>query len=139
MVGRFLRLPAHDRALLFSAMRLVLFIRAALWVFPYRVVRQRLLQHRASKTQNSDCLRIAWAVSAVSRYIPGATCLTQALAADDLLRTYGYEPSIHIGVARNRQKVLEAHAWVEIQGRIILGNAGVERFTPLQRESGGVI
>lgn len=139
MISRFRRLPAHDRALLLSAGGLVFLIRVALWVLPYRVVRQWLIRHRETKRPTYDCSRIAWAVSAVSRYVPRATCLTQALAAEDLLHTYGYEPSLNIGVAKNHSRGLEAHAWVEVQGRIILGDAGSERFTPLERTRGGVI
>jgi hypothetical protein len=138
MIGRFLKLPAQDRALLISAGLLVSSIRAALWVLPYRIVRQRLNRRRGISVNACTCSRIAWAISTVSRYIPGATCLTQALAGEVLLRTYGHEPSLHIGVAKINSRALEAHAWIEVQGKIILGDAGTERFTPLRAPGGAV-
>jgi hypothetical protein len=137
MIGRLLRLPAQDRALLVSAGLLVLYIRMALWVFSYRIVRQRVNRRRGISVNACPCSRIAWAISTVSRYIPGATCLTQALAGEVLLRTYGHQPSFHIGVAKSNSRALEAHAWIEVQGKIILGDAGIERFTAL-RAPGGV-
>ena len=138
MIGRFLKLPARDRALLISAALLVSSIRAALWVFPYRMVRRRLARRQGVSGNACDCSRIAWAISAVSRYMPGGTCLTQALAGEAMLRSYGYEPSLHIGVARSNSRALEAHAWIEVQGKIILGDAGTERFTPLRAPGGAM-
>jgi hypothetical protein len=137
MIGRFLKLPAQDKALLISAALLVLSIRAALWILPYRIVRGRLDRRREVRVNPFSCSQIAWAIPAVSRYIPGATCLTQALAGEVLLRTSGHEPSLHIGVAKPNSRVLEAHAWIEVEGKIVLGVAGTQRFTPL-RAPGGV-
>jgi hypothetical protein len=34
-------------------------------------------------------------------------------------------------VAKGRQGRLEAHAWVESDGRIIVGGVGAELFTPI--------
>ncbi len=137
MIRRFLQLPVQDRALLISAGLLVLSIRAALWVLPYRVVRQFLNRSRGISVEACTCSRIAWAISAVSRYIPGATCLTQALAGEVLLRKSGHQPTLHIGVAKLNSRALEAHAWIEVQGKIVLGDVGTERFTPM-RAAGGV-
>ncbi len=136
MTGRFLRLPAPDKALLMTAAVLVISSRVALWLFPYRVVRERLNRRKTISKKTLSCSRIAWAISAVSRFVPGATCLTQAVAAEALLRSHGYAPNLHIGVTKNKSQALEAHAWIEVHGDIILGNAGVERFTPLRAPGG---
>src|SRR3954468_11959023 len=119
MTGRFLRLPASDKALLMTAAVLVIYTRVALWLFPYRVVRERFMRRRAVGGKNPSCSRIAWAISAVSRYVPGATCLTQAIAAEALLRSHGYTPNLHIGVTKTKSQALEAHAWIEVQGDIV--------------------
>lgn len=75
--------------------------------------------------------RIAWCVSVASRYIPGATCLTQALTAQIFLVRRGYDSVLRIGVGRNPQGIFAAHAWVEQEGRVIIGEFGYEEFTPL--------
>ena len=60
-------------------------------------------------------------VRTVSRFVPQATCLTQALAASLLIRYDGQESELKIGVAKDDRSRLIAHAWLEMDGRIILG------------------
>ena len=76
--------------------------------------------------------RIGWAVSAVSRIVPGATCLAQALAAEYLLVGAGCPAVLHIGARNDEASGFEAHAWVVSDGEIIVGDVGVDRFTPLE-------
>src|SRR3954453_11602233 len=123
MIRRFLKLPARERLLILEAAILVASVRAALWVIPYRILTKWLRGRGEPRGEIYTCPQIAWAVSAVSRYVPKSTCLTQALAAETLLRKYGHQPSVHIGVAKSDAQSLEAHAWVTVQGRIILGDS----------------
>ena len=66
-------------------------------------------------------MRIAWAVTVATRYIPGSKCLVQALAGRKLLATYGILSAIHIGVAKDSKNWLNAHAWVEAEGKTAIG------------------
>jgi hypothetical protein len=87
---------------------------------------------RAVGTGQPSVERIAWAVGAASRYVPTATCLSQALAAQVLLARHGHPASLRIGVARGAAGRLEAHAWIESRGRIVIGGtADLARYTPL--------
>jgi hypothetical protein len=79
---------------------------------------------------------LIWAVTAASRYVPGATCLAQALAAQVLLGRTGYPARLRIGVAKGEERKFEAHAWVESQGRVVIGGPGLGRFTPLTTLAG---
>jgi len=63
---------------------------------------------------------IAGAVRSAARLVPGASCLTQALAARVLLEQGGHSSRLHIGVSREHGD-FEAHAWVEHDGSIIIG------------------
>jgi Transglutaminase-like superfamily len=63
--------------------------------------------------------QVAWAVRLASRYVPGATCLPQALATHILLSRCGHQSCLHVGVA-SMQK-FEAHAWVECDGNVVVG------------------
>jgi hypothetical protein len=66
--------------------------------------------------------RILWAVGAVNRRLfPDRPCLTQALAARYLLARRGVATRLHIGVARGDGGVLSAHAWLERDGRVLIG------------------
>ncbi len=76
----------------------------------------------------------AWAIAAAARYVPWrADCLIQALAASAWLRAKGYTPDVHLGVARTDTGGLRAHAWLTLDGRVILGGEdGLQNeFVPL--------
>jgi len=52
------------------------------------------------------------------------------LAASRLLAQNGYKSTLHIGVKRT-DDVFEAHAWVEYDGRAIIGSGEAPHFTRL--------
>jgi Transglutaminase-like superfamily len=85
---------------------------------------------------------IAWAVTATSRFVPRATCLVRALAAQRLLARNGSTSRLHIGVAAAgglRLRSIEAHAWLECEGEVIAGSTDAGRFTSLfTRECGAL-
>jgi hypothetical protein len=73
---------------------------------------------------------ISWAVAAASRFVPYASCLTQALVVERFMRRAGFDPTLRIGVARTSNGTMEAHAWIEHDGRVVIGEvADIERFT----------
>jgi transglutaminase superfamily protein len=76
--------------------------------------------------------RVTWSVRTISRWVPAASCLTQALATQALLASLGQRAYLRIAVARGKEEQLQAHAWVESQGRIVIGHlADLSRFTVL--------
>lgn len=55
-----------------------------------------------------------------------------SLATQHLLALYGYGAQLRIGVAKVASGKLEAHAWVEYQGKVIIGELqDLSTFTPL--------
>jgi hypothetical protein len=88
---------------------------------------------RARKKQEApySVEQFVWAVRAVSRSVPGATCLTQALAAQVLLTRAGHPSRVEIGVAKSEKNQFQAHAWLVLGDQVLIGGAGVERYTPL--------
>jgi hypothetical protein len=77
--------------------------------------------------------QVAWAVDVASRWLPGDfKCLPRAYTTHLLLRRYGYRSQVHLGVARDGEGKVEAHAWVECSGRIVVGWVDdMERFVRL--------
>jgi hypothetical protein len=76
--------------------------------------------------------RIVWAIQAASRRVPEASsCLPRALAARFLLVRWGYPADLLIGVARDNEGKLEAHAWVETLGKVMIGQSQPGYFSPL--------
>jgi hypothetical protein len=76
--------------------------------------------------------KIVRVIEVASRYIPCTTCLYKALTAQALLKMHGYQSSLHIGVVKNDKGKLNAHAWVESNGKIIIGDLkDLSRYTAL--------
>ena len=70
-----------------------------------------------------------WAVEASSRLVPKATCLTKALAARVLLTRLGYPAELRLGMVREKSGRVLAHAWIESEGRVVIGgNDSPHRF-----------
>lgn len=120
--------------LLARAAATVILVRTALWLLPARVVLYRItslsrlplvdVQHGARAIQ-----RIVWAVKVASRRVPGASCLTQALAAKLLLARWGVASHLRVGVAHGEQGDFQAHAWLETAGgHVVIGGGALERY-----------
>ena len=134
---RFLRLSAAERRLLIRAVVLLQVISVGMRLLPFRTLRRLLLLAQRARAGSGRVDRvpvegIAGAVEAASRHMPGEkTCLTQALAAQTLLVRQGYPALLHIGAAKGEEGQLQAHAWVESEGRIVIGGHNLERYAPL--------
>jgi hypothetical protein len=48
-----------------------------------------------------------------------------------LLARRGYPALLHIGVAKGKEGQFQAHAWVESEGKVVIGGAGLGCFTTL--------
>jgi Transglutaminase-like superfamily len=127
-----------NRYLLLKTFVLLNGIRFGLWVLPF----QRLLKLTTSDesigylqpaTPRPSIGKIVWLVNVATRYSPGgAKCLARALVTKMLLTQFGYAPDLKIGVATAQGKGLQAHAWLEYRGQVIIGHLNdLSRFIPL--------
>ena len=133
-IRKFLNLSSNERRLLIKTWILLGVTRLGLELFPFSTLRKLLfkltfLSHGPGKNFSEEYL--VWSVSVVSRYVPKTTCLAQALAAQFLLQQAGHQARLHIGVEEAEKGSLKAHAWVESQGRILIGGFDVNRYTHL--------
>ena len=134
---RILALSWRDRWLLTRAALLLVGIRLGLILMPFqRVARvlERLGKARRSPSDGDreDIDRIVSAVALTSGYVPGVKCLERALAAKVLLSSRGHPVDLRIGVDRGRAQQLEAHAWLEDDGTIVIGDVeDLDRYTRL--------
>jgi hypothetical protein len=137
LLRKYRGLAAADRRLLVTSALLLGAVRLGLWLLPFLTVRRLLASMTGAitpwhDTEQTSIARIGWTVTEVSQYIPMATCLTQALATQVLLGWQGHAARLRIGVARSDVGQFQAHAWVECQGRVVIGGADAPvRFTPL--------
>jgi hypothetical protein len=132
LLRKLARLDRQERWLLAEAGVIVPIVRIALTLLPFRLVHRGIaaVTRRGSRTPFSTPSVIAWAVTAVAARVPAASCLTQALAATLLLARHGHISTLRVGVAKNDDGSLRAHAWLECGGRTILGEPAHGVFTP---------
>jgi hypothetical protein len=135
-IVKFLRLTPRERRCLISALFMLSAIRLALWTISFQVIMRYTLKHvsRAEELNESNYYSIdqlTRAVKVASIYVPGATCLTQALTLQLLLARRGHKTRLCIGVDKEGTGKLKAHAWLESNGRILVGSSGVESYVPL--------
>ena len=127
-----MRLSPPERRLLVQAAWLLVILSLALAALPLPLLERfviRLARGRSGAASSVD--RIGWALGAAARRVPGATCLVQALAARILLGRQRIPAVVRIGVARERGAPLESHAWVEGEGRVVVGDAHLGRYVPI--------
>jgi len=74
----------------------------------------------------------ALAVRRSAVLVPGASCLTQALAVQFMLARRGFTSSIKVGVREEGGKIL-AHAWLISADRVVIGGSGTDlaAYTPI--------
>lgn len=134
MVREFLRLPGGDKRLLLRAWGLLVLMRLGTGRIPYVRLKRFAEAGRGSPGPVAPSVdRIVWAVGVADRYVPRGTCLTRALATRRLLGRAGRSARLRLGVARSPGGSLEAHAWVECDGRTVMGAlADLVRFEPLE-------
>lgn len=81
-----------------------------------------LESEKKSKTDEFQIKNIIWAVNVSSKYMPGKVkCLARALTTEFLMNCLGYYPELRIGIAKGETEKLEAHAWIESQGKVLIG------------------
>jgi Transglutaminase-like superfamily len=134
-MSRIAKLRFRDYVLALRAIVWTTAVRVGLSTLPFRTVRA-LIMDRARPVANRYTIeQIVWAVRAVSRYVPNATCLTQALVVQRFLIRSGHRCRLQLGVAKDAVRGFEAHAWVECGDRVVIGESAGEsvtsRFTPI--------
>ena len=120
---RFISATRRERSVGVRAFAWVVLYRIGLWIMPFRVAKKWTVNGAAENSIAYDdgvVTEIVRGVRFASKFVPYASCLTQALAARRLLRASGHVAQLKIGVAKSTGD-FEAHAWLEIDGHIVLG------------------
>ncbi len=133
-----------DPRLAAEAAVLLVLIRTAFRLLPFAATDRWLARATAARvamrpdpTRPATAERVGAAVRAAARRLPGTTCLAEALAAEAMLRRRGIPSTRHIGVrAPARGRRLDAHAWLESDGTVIVGNTSdLDGYRVLSRTS----
>lgn len=132
----------QERGAVARAGVLIWTLQAGLALFPFRQV-LRVVERIARAPEPSrsggaepsqfDRDLAVWAVEASGRRLLSRNpCLPKALAVLILFRRGGADAELHVGVAREGDGPMEAHAWVESGGEIVIGgDVAIESYTRL--------
>jgi hypothetical protein len=139
LLRKLLTLAPVERRLLVKATCLLAVVQLGLGRVPFTLLRRLVTRDgrdgdRLAGGHRGFANLVVWAVTAASRRVPGrTTCLSRALTVQALLARSGHPSRLHVGVIRGKQGEVEGHAWVECDGRILVGGTVSEigQFTPL--------
>jgi hypothetical protein len=135
----FLGLSRAERRLTVKVAVLLGMVGLALRLLPFRTI-LNLLDRTPRPTPLPQAVPpivaepITRAVVRAARYVLGSRpCLAQALTTQLLLRREGWPARVHVGVARGDRGEVQAHAWVESEGKVVIGGSVSElaHFTPI--------
>lgn len=138
-IDKFLKLSGRDQLLLLYAATVLAAAVLGLRLFPWMMLQRPLVRlanwsSRFASARRPSAQQITRAIRIASSCIPKATCLPRALAAQLLLIQNAYPAEVLIGVAKNEDQKLEAHAWVSIGNDIVIGGVDdLNHFVPLSR------
>ncbi len=134
-LGKFWRLPLSDQKLLARAAWQLSAVSLGLRLLPFSFWQRRMESSPSADPAPAAAdspERMLWSVSVASHYVPGATCLARALVAQGMLRRAGQASQVRLGVSLRPKDRLQAHAWLERDGRILLGaEDGPPPYVPL--------
>lgn len=133
------------RFLSISKQEYLLFIEAFLWIIlcqtalliPFRLLTPYLGTHMLNTPYIPLPAKLQKKVSTISiainravYYMPWKVkCLVQAMAGKFMLKHRKIESTLYLGVVKNNEIQIKAHAWLRCGDQIVCGEQGIERFT----------
>jgi hypothetical protein len=133
---KFIQLPLRDQRLLLEATFFIATARLALLVLPFRWIAPWRGKHMAvtSETQadrDDQIVRgVQEAIRRTSNNVPWKTqCLAQAIAATIMLQWRKIEGTVYLGIAKEGQTEVMAHAWLRSGRTIVTGSQGREQHS----------
>lgn len=80
--------------------------------------------------------KISWAVNRASQFTPWESkCLVQALTAQRMLKHRNIYSTLYLGVAKDGEKDMKAHAWLRSGAMIVTGGYESKHFKEVARFS----
>ena len=129
---RLRRLSVERRRVLLRAAALLGVASAAVALVPFRYA-IRFGSVRLGSRQAISAEEIVWAVEAAARWLPWRTmCIEKGLVVQRMLRLAGVKAILHYGARHHPESSkLEAHVWVTIDGRAVIGGEEAPDFAPV--------
>ena len=111
------------------------YFRAFILFVPFNKLRKRMGQVKSESPKEveidiyKEAKRIAWIVNKVSKYTPWESkCLVQALTAQKMLKKQEISTTIYLGVRKDENGKMIAHAWTRCGEFYVTGGANRNGF-----------
>jgi hypothetical protein len=132
---RFWQLGPRGKLLIVEAMAGLAVAAAAIAVLPFRkAVKVGSMGERrsADRFTDLDVDEICWSVKAVAARVPWrAMCFERGLAVQWMLRRRGLDAKLVYGARLGEEAGLDAHVWVTLNDRILIGGEQAAEFQRL--------
>lgn len=109
----------RHRFLFIKCLLLLLAVRFTLSTRGYKAVLGWIETAQPSRKRALSPQLLTWTIETAARFIPGASCLTRALALRYLLAQAAVDACIEIGVRTTESGTFKAHAWVKMDDGLI--------------------
>jgi hypothetical protein len=109
-----------------EALAMLTLVRLGLSVFGHKRIRPWVARLASRDGAAVPSPMVCGSVSRMARFIPRATCLTQAVAAQAMLARRGDRTLVSVGVRTGNLGNAEAHAWLVRGGEVLLGGSAEE-------------
>ncbi len=137
--AKFRRLSFRDKKGLVQSLFLMLVFWVALRLLPFGTLyrwlsRTELAGSSPSGREQDEAAGMARSIRRANRLLGWRDdCLPQALTALFLMKRHGIGANLRIGVKKGPDGMLHAHAWVEHDGKVVVGGTGpgLQSYTPL--------
>jgi hypothetical protein len=128
LVTKWTRLPIVEQWLVIKVAMIFVTLRLGMFLVSLRQLQSVLgwLAAIARKLQQGnrqdDRNQILWVTSRLgANFLTNRSCLTEALTVQLLFWRRGYSADLRIGVSKQQNGKLIAHAWVESEGEVVIG------------------
>ncbi len=99
------------------------------WIAPYMGQTQAVSPVDDASVDEEQVKRVARAIRWTSRHTPwDSNCLAQALTAKRMLHRRRINCTLYLGLAKDQDDQLEAHAWLRSGAFILTGGRGSRRY-----------
>ena len=136
----FIKIDNGDKSMFFEAFILCGIYRLAILIIPFNKLKRCFGMYNSESPENIETefyktiKKIDWAVEQVSMYTPWQSkCLVQALTAQRMLKRRKIHSTLYLGVAREGQSKINAHAWLRSGRCLVTGGIGYDSFTQVAK------
>lgn len=139
IAAKFFRLGFRTQIMLFESAGELAFAALAVSLLPFRLLHRIAVRgkrrggdggtgreghpERATEQETRTTVHaVRWCVNALVRRVRREICLIESLATAAMLRRRGIPYAFHVGMRKDHDGALCAHAWVTFEGDVITGD-----------------